>query len=253
MSLIIWTCINSGISSALIQNRNKMQSTLRERYRNRSLSAPGSTTSQEARIVFETALQHAASQQQEQSQQQQSVVVNRTQSSNVSDACTELGQELVTVSTQIGERDSGIKQIITRIVTAVIDQNVDDISVPFFEAIESIINRRMDIDTFVNVMVFCITLVRRYRAASLSTREDKASWVIEQVSELMASAYQRYHIDDWIQEQGGWMGVLRLVRMKYQTFTDYAIREWNFTRRQTATAGSIVIVSAVAFIVWYNW
>ena len=39
----------------------------------------------------------------------------------------------------------------------------------------------------------------------------------------MATAYQRYHIDDWIQEQSGWTGVLKLVRKKYQTFIHYAI------------------------------
>ena len=168
----------------------KMQSTLREKYRTRSLSAPGSTESIEARIVFESALERELPQQRrrEQSQQESSVF---EASPNASIACKELGQELVAVSTQIGETDSRIQEIITRIVTAVFDQNVDGISEPFFEAIESMVNRRVNIDTFINVMVFCIMLVRRYRVASLSSWQDKAVWVTEQVYELMVSAYQR--------------------------------------------------------------
>ena len=229
----------------------KMQSTLREKYRSRSLSAPESTTSQEVKIVFESALQHAVQQQQVESTQQ-AVVVNEGES--VKEACTELGQELVTVSTQIGEsRDNKILEIITRIIKAAGNQSVDEISTPFFEAIESIINRRITIDTFVNVMVFCITLVRNYRDASPSSWEDKVVWITEKVSSLMATAYQRYHIDDWIQEQGGWTGVLRLVRKKYQTFTDYATGGRRFTRRQAvaASAGVISIIAVVA--IWYNW
>lgn len=222
-----------------------MQSTLRERYRSRSFSAPGSTTSVEARRVFESALRHAASQHEEQSQH--SIVVNGSAES--SDVCTELGQELVTASSQIDEK---LQQIIKEIVTAVREQNVD-LSRPFYEAVESIINRKITVDTFINVMVFCITLVRRYKAESPSSWQDKAVWITEQVYELMASAYQRYHIDDWIREQGGWTGVLKLVRTKCQTFTDYAIQPV-FARRQTAVAaGTIVVFGAVGLIIWYNW
>ena len=229
-----------------------MQSTLREKYA-RSLSAPESTASVEARIVIESALERELPQQRrkrEHSKQEPAI----EPSSNASVTCKELGQELVVVSTQIGEKDSlRIQEIITRIITAVTDQNVDGISEPFFEAIESMVNRRMNVDTFIKVMVFCITLVRRYIAASPSSWKDKAVWVTEQVYELMASAYQRYHIDDWIQEQGGWTGVLRLVRKKYQTFSDYAIGGQGSTRRNAATAGAIVVIGAVAFAVWYNW
>ena len=225
-----------------------MQSTLREKY-TRSHSAPESTASIEARIVFESALERELSQQHQ--QEQESVL---EASLNASVTCKELGQELVVVSTQIDKKDSKIQEIIKRIITAVIEQNnVDRISEPFFEAIESMVNRRMNVDTFINVMVFCITLVRRYKDASLSSWQDKAVWVTEQVYELMVSAYQRYHIDDWIQEQGGWTGVLRLVRKKYQTFSDYAIGRRGLTRRNAGTAGAIVLISAVAFTVWYNW
>jgi len=70
----------------------------------------------------------------------------------------------------------------------------------------------------------------------------------EQICELMESANQRYHIDDWVEEQGGWAGVLRLVREKYQTAIDYAIERWGVT---VGVAGAIVGV--VAFAIWYNW
>ena len=234
-------------------NKVRMQSTLREKY-TRSFSAPESTASIEARIVLESALERELSQphhQQEQSKQESILEASSNAIANVT--CKELGQELVAVSTQIGEKDSKRQEIITRIITAVIEQNVDEISEPFFEAIESMVNRRMNVDTFINVMVFCITLVRRYRAASLSSWQDKAIWVTEQVYELMLSAYQRYHIDDWIQQQGGWTGVLRLVRKKYQTFSDYAIGGRGFTRRNAVAAGGIVLIGAVVFAVWYNW
>lgn len=231
-----------------------MQSTLREKYRSRSLSAPESTTSQEAKIVFESALKHAVRQQQVESTQQAVLHAVVNEGESVKEACAELGQELVTVSTQIGEsRDSKVVEIITRIIQAAGNQSVDEISTPFFEAIESIVNQRITIDTFVNVMVFCITLVRSYRDASPSSWEDKAVWITEQVSSLMAAAYQRYHIDDWIQEQGGWTGVLRLVRKKYQTFTDYATGGQGFTRRQAVTAGAGVICIITVAAIWYNW
>lgn len=224
-----------------------MQSTLRERY-TRSFSAPESTTSKEARIVIETALQHA---QREQSHRQP--VLNGASSvSSESETCKELGQELIGVSSQIGERkNSKIQEIITKIVTAVTNEDVGGISEPFFEAVESIINRKVDVDTFINVMVFCITLVRRYRATSPSNMQDRAVWMTEQVYELMTFAYQRYRINDWIQEQGGWKGVLRLVRMRYQTFTDYATQR--LVSNSGATAGAVVLIGTVAFIVWYNW
>ena len=233
-----------------------MQSTLRENYRNRSLSAPGGTASSEARIILESAVQHSVVTVSPnlRSQRQESVVVNGQSTSNNSNVYTELGQELVAVSDQVDERIKEIiRQIITRISAAVSDQDLDGISVPFFEAIESIVKRRINIDTFINVMVFCITLVRRYRATAPSSWQDKAMWMTEQIYELMASAYQRYHIDDWIEEQGGWTGVLRLVREKYQTITDYAIGRRG-SMRQNLTAGvAVTIVGVVAFTVWYNW
>ena len=227
-----------------------MQSTLRQKY-SRSLSAPESATSQEAKIVFESALRHAVRQHQEESTQQ-AVVVNKAES--VKEACTELGQELVAVSTQIGEsRNSKIQEIITRIYAAVGHQSVDEVSTFFFEAIESMVNRKITIDTFVNVMIFCITLVRSYKNASPSSWEDRAVWIVQQVSTLMAAAYQRYHIDDWIQEQGGWTGVLRLVRQKYQTVTDYATRGRGFTTGKKIAAGAGVTGIIALVAIWYNW
>lgn len=226
-----------------------MQSTLREIYRSRS--APSSIALSEAKIVLESALRQdvAVSQQRPQSLHE-SVVVNGQSTSNISNVCTELGQELVAVSDQVDERTQ--ETVVTRIIATTNGQDPDGISKPFFEAIKSMVKRGMNIDTFIDVMVFCITLVRRYRTASSSSWQDKMLWMTEQIYELMASAYQRYHIDQWIQEQGGWTGVLRLVRMKYQTVTDYAIGRRGSVR-QNVTAGVVVIVGVVAFTIWYNW
>ena len=229
-----------------------MQATFKEKFE-RSLSAPGNIVSTEARIVLDSALQHAA--QPRQRKHSQSVVVNGDSSSSVSNVCTELGQELVAVSAQIGPQkdDTKIQKIITKITAAIFEQDVDGISKPFFDALDSIVNKKIDTDTFVNLMVFCIKLVRSYKAASLNSWEDKAAWITEQLYGLIATAYQRYHIDNWIQEQGGWSGVLQLVRTKFQTFTDYAIGGRGLTRKRAATAGVIIVFSAAALFIWYNW
>ena len=233
-----------------------MQETLRERFENRSLSAPGSIVSTEARRVLESALQHGA--EPRQSENSQSLVVNGESSSAI-DVYTELGQELVAVSTQLQigvQDDSRIQEIISRLIAAVVDQDVAEISEPFFDALDSIVlNKKITTDTFINLMIFCIRLIRRYKAESLSSNwKGKAVWITEQIYELIATAYQRYQIDAWIQRQGGWSGVLQLVRTKFQTFTDYAIQGRGFTKKAgAATAGAFVILGAAAFIVWYNW
>ena len=229
-----------------------MQSTLKAKY-SRSLSVPGNATSNETRIVFESALRRSVSQQRCEQSQQETVLVNRDVGalSNVT-ACEELGGELVTVSTQI-DWSRKIQEIVSTIIGAVSDQNVRGISEPFFQAVESIVNQKVNVDTFVNVTVFCITLIRRYRAASPSSLEDRAEWLTEQVYELMEAAYRRYRIADWIKRQGGWTGVLRLVRKKYQTITDYATGGQGFTRQHAAIAGTVVVSFGVAFMIWYNW
>ena len=130
------------------------------------------------------------------------------------------------------------------------NQSVDETAPAFLDAIDSIVNRRITIYSFVNVVTFSITLVRSYRDASPRTLEGNAVWITKQVSILMAAAYHRYHIDsDRIQEQSGWTGVLRL---EYQTFTDYAT---GGQRRQAVAvgAGMICIITTVGLAaIWYN-
>ena len=134
------------------------------------------------------------------------------------------------------------------------NQRVDETAPAFLDAIESIVNRRITIYSFVNVVTFSITLVRSYRDASPRTLEGKAVWITKQLSILMAAAYHRYHIDsDRIQEQSGWTGVLRL---EYQTFTDYAtVGGQRRPRRQAVAvgAGMICIITTVGLAaIWYN-
>ena len=131
------------------------------------------------------------------------------------------------------------------------NQSVDETAPAFLDAIESIVNRRITIYSFVNVVTFSITLVRSYRDASPRTLEDNAMWITKQVSILMAAAYHRYHIDsDRIQEQSGWTGVLRL---EYQTFTDYATRGGQRRQAVAVGAGMICIITTVGLAaIWYN-
>ena len=130
------------------------------------------------------------------------------------------------------------------------NQSVDETAPAFLDAIESIAKRRITIYSFVNVVAFSITLVRSYRDESPRTLEGKAVWITKQVFILMAAAYHKYHIDsDRIQEQSGWTGVLRL---EYQTFTDYAT---GGQRRQAVAvgAGMICIITTVGLAaIWYN-
>ena len=145
-------------------------------------------------------------------------------------------------------------EIIVRIMRATGNQSVDETAPAFIEAVENIVMQRITIYTYVNVMVFSITLVQSYKDASPSSWKDIAVWITEQVSILKAAAYHRYHID-WIQEQSGGTGVLRLVRKKYQTFIDCATGGQGFMRRRQAVAagaGMICIITTVA-AVWYNW
>ena len=139
---------------------------------------------------------------------------------------------------------------ILEIVIRAGNQSVDETAPAFLDAIDSIVNRRITIYSFVNVVTFSITLVRSYRDASPRTSEGNAAWITKQVSILMAAAYHRYHIDsDRIQEQSGWTGVLRL---EYQTFTDYAT---GGQRRQAVAvgAGMICIITTVGLAaIWYN-
>ena len=134
------------------------------------------------------------------------------------------------------------------------NQSVDETAPAFLDAIESIVNRRITIYSFVNVAIFSITLARSYRDASPRSLEGKALWITKQVSILMAAAYHRYHIDsDRVQEQSGWTGVLRL---EYQTFTDYA--PTGGQRRQAVAVGAgmictYIITTVGLAAVWYNW
>lgn len=168
-------------------------------------------------------------------------------------ACTEVGQELRELSGLIerelqGENQSFINQIIT-ILTAIRNQDAT-IWEPFFKALENMISRQVCTKTFVNFTAFGIALVRRYHDESPNS---SIHWVIDIVAELVSSAYERYHIDEWIQEQGGWRGVLQLVRNKYQSFVDYVPvpRGLELWRQIAVTSGVAIGAIAVGAGVWY--
>ena len=145
-------------------------------------------------------------------------------------------------SIQIESRDL---QIIIRIIRAATGNlSVDEAAPALLDAFEDVVNRRITIYTFLNVTVFSIPLVQSYRDASPSSWKDKEVWITEKVSILMAAACQRYHIDDWIQEQSGWTGVLRLVR-------EHAVPNLHRLYRRQAVAGMICIIITVAAI-WHN-
>ena len=159
-------------------------------------------------------------------------------------------------SIQIESRDNGnVLEIIIRIIRAATGNlSVDEAAPALADAVEDVIYQRITIYTFLNVMVFSITLVQSYSDASPRSWEDKAVWITEQVSSVKAAAYQRYHIDDWIQEQSGWTGVLRLVREHAvpNLHRLYAAGAKGFMRRRQAVAGMICIITTVAAI-WHNW
>lgn len=168
-------------------------------------------------------------------------------------ACTQVGKELSELSGLIerelqGDNQGFIEQV-RNILAAIRNQDIT-IWEPFFKAVENLISRQVCTKTFVNFTVFGIALVRRYNDESPNS---SINWVIDVVAELVSTAYERYHIDEWIQEQGGWRGVLQLVRNTYQSFVDYVPvpRGLNSWRQIAATGG--VAIGAIAFGagVWY--
>ena len=178
------------------------------------------------------------------------------------EACQLREQELVSVrcmrSIQIESRDNTAVQIIIRIIRAATGNlSVDETAPALFNVLEDVVNQRITIYGFLNIMVFSITLVRSYGDASTSSGEDIAVWITEQAYSVIAAAYQRYHINNWIQEQSGWTrtGVLRLVREEYQTLMDYGTGGQGFMRRRQAVAagaGMICIITTIASIaIWY--
>ena len=158
-------------------------------------------------------------------------------------------------SIQIENRENRVQIITSRIIRAATGNlSVDEAAPALIDAVEDVfVNQRVTIYTFLNVTVFSITLVQSYRDASPRSWEDKKVWVMEQVSILMAAAYQRYDIDDGIQEQSGWTGVLRLVREHAvpNLHRLYATGVQGFMRRRQAVAGMICIITTVAAI-WHN-
>lgn len=78
-------------------------------------------------------------------------------------------------------------------------------------------------------------------------------WVNDLIAKLIAP-YERYHVHQWIQEQGGWNGVLKLARNKYQAIVEcvprYRRMGW---WRQIAVAAGVVTISVVAVGagIWY--
>ena len=106
------------------------------------------------------------------------VTVNEGESVKEAEACPELcEQELITVSCmhsiQIESRDNKVLEIIIRIMRAYTgNQSIDETAPAFLDAVESVVNQRITIYTFVNVMVFSIALLRSYRDVSPSSWED---------------------------------------------------------------------------------
>ena len=79
------------------------------------------------------------------------------------------------------------------------------------------------------------------------------NWVNDLISELIAP-YERYHIHQWIQEQGGWIGVLKSVRNKYQAFVECVPRSRRLGswRQIAVAAGGVTIGMIVASAgIWY--
>ena len=224
------------------------QSTLR---RSRSLTAPASITSQVTavkeltkdgiKLILKSAMTPS---------QSTRCLFNVHENTK---ACTEVGQELSNLSGLIekelqGENQSFIVQV-RNILTAIRNQDIT-IWEPFFKAVETLISRQVCTKTFINFTVFGIALVRRYNDESPNSSID---WVIDVVAELVSTAYERYHINEWIQEQGGWRGVLQLVRNTYQSFVDYVPvpRGLNSWRQIAVTGGVAIGAIAVGAGVWY--
>ena len=83
--------------------------------------------------------------------------------------------------------------------------------------------------------------------------ECLTNWVNDLIAELIAP-YERYHIHQWIQEGGGCIGVLKLVRNKYQAFVDCVSRSRRLGswRQIAVVAGAVTIgVIAVGAGIWY--
>ena len=170
--------------------------------------------------------------------------------------CTEVGQELQEISYLVEkelqtEKSLSFTQKVKNILAAIRSQEVH-IWEPFFEALESLIGQQVCTKTFVNITAFGIAIVRRYKE---ELPNSTTNWVISLVVELMMSAYERYRIYDWIQQQGGWRGVLELVRRRYQTFVDYAfplprrLGSWRQIAVGSGVMIGVVVVSAAG--IWF--
>ena len=225
------------------------QSTLRkERFKfKRSLSAPESLPTlrqSERKAELKIILKSAAST----SQESLHLSFNGGM-----EGCTEVAQELNEISRLVekelrNENQTFIQQV-RRILAAIRYQDAA-IWEPFFEALESMVNREVHIKTFVNFTAFGVALVRRYKEES---PDSPTNWIIDLVAELMVSAYERYNIDNWIQEQGGWKGVLRLIRNKCQTVVDYipARRGMGSWRQAAVTGAGVICLIAVGAAIWH--
>ena len=132
--------------------------------------------------------------------------------------CTNVAQErggLIEAELQ-GENPQCFNEQVKVILIAIRNQDIT-IWEPFFIATENMITRQICMKMFVNFTAFVIALFRRYKNES---PKSSVNWATDVVAEMVSSAYERYHINEWIQEQGGWRGVLQLVRNEYQSFVD---------------------------------
>lgn len=223
------------------------QSTLRrEKFRVRSLSAPATSVTAmkrswvenniEMKLILESAL----------TSQDKHFLISANK------ACAEVGQELSELSGLIEkewQRENWT--FIENIYSAIQNQDADALREAFFEALDDMITGQVCTKIFVNFTVFSIILARFYEQDSSNC---STNGVINLVAKLMTLAYERYHINEWIQEQGGWTGVLKLVRNQYQTFVDGCVLiprglgSW----RQIAMAGGVTIGAiAVGAGIWY--
>ena len=217
-----------------------------DRFRTRSISAPISATAEEMKKSTKKVLVSAVT------AQETCTVRMATTSNGQLTPDAEVGLELSTISGQVeeellGSNQSFVQQV-TMIVNAALHQKPDEVHALFFTTLENIVNHEVTFKTFVNISVFCIVMWRRYKE---ETSENSRTWITEQVAELMVVAYSRYHIDEWIEQIGGWSGVLTVVRETYHSVIDYARPPGRRGSLIAAGAGVAAIAAAGIGTWWY--
>ena len=222
-----------------------------DRFKIRSISAPSSAETEKMKKSIMEVLKSAVT-----DQETRTVQPPMTSSSQLTpDAEIELGLELARRSDRVEEELQGNNQSflqqVYRIVNALLqNENKDEVYELFFVTLESTVKREVNFRTFVNISVFCIVMWRRYKEVS---SDNSRSWITEQVVELMTIAYSRYEIDVWIEEMGGWPGVLARVRGAYHSAIDYAMPSNERRGSLIAASAGVAGVAAIAGIGawWY--